>query len=97
MPQGQIPWGVKCGSPLRKKPGQFCGQWALRGATRCRIHGGSTPRSLAKAEKRLDRLAELCLGDAIAYVRSRLENPRVTDVKKLEIAMAILTRMEHAS
>ena len=35
---------VRCGSPLRKKPGRFCQRWPLVGRERCGLHGGLTPR-----------------------------------------------------
>lgn len=37
----------KCGSPLRKKPGQFCTEWPIRGRERCRIHNGRAARGTA--------------------------------------------------
>jgi hypothetical protein len=30
----------RCDAPLRKKPGQTCRRWPLRGHTRCRLHAG---------------------------------------------------------
>ncbi len=32
----------RCGARLRKKPGQYCGHWPLKGRTRCRLHGGAS-------------------------------------------------------
>lgn len=37
----------KCGNPLRKKPGEFCTEWPMRGREKCRIHGGKAPRGSA--------------------------------------------------
>ncbi|WP_454921385.1 HGGxSTG domain-containing protein [Actinomyces naeslundii] len=39
-----------CGAKTRS--GKPCQQHPIRGGTRCRMHGGSTPRALAKANRR---------------------------------------------
>lgn len=40
-----------CGAKTRS--GEPCRQRPIRGGTRCRMHGGSTPRALAKANRRV--------------------------------------------
>lgn len=40
-----------CGAKTRS--GKPCQQRPIRGGTRCRMHGGSTPRALAKANRRV--------------------------------------------
>lgn len=42
---------LKCGAKTRS--GTPCTNPPINGATRCRMHGGSSPRSLAAAERRL--------------------------------------------
>lgn len=36
----------KCGSPLRRKPGQFCTKNPVTGRERCEMHGGKSPRGV---------------------------------------------------
>ena len=43
-------WGQRCGA--KRRDGQRCGQWSLRGAYVCRMHGGSTKRVRAAAARR---------------------------------------------
>ena len=47
---------VTCGAKNRQ--GAPCGRWAMRGQTRCDMHGGKNPNNLAAADRRLAR-AEL--------------------------------------
>ena len=42
---------VICGAKTRS--GKPCRQHPIRGGTRCRMHGGATPRALAKANRRV--------------------------------------------
>lgn len=42
---------VSCGAKTRS--GKPCRQRPIRGGTRCRMHGGATPRALAKANRRV--------------------------------------------
>lgn len=37
----------------RRKDGQPCGCWAIRGGYVCRVHGGAAPQVRAKADQRL--------------------------------------------
>ncbi len=39
----------RCGAQLRRKPGIFCAKWPIQGRTRCRLHGGMTPRGIASS------------------------------------------------
>jgi len=45
----------RCGAKTRA--GHPCGEWAMKGQTRCRLHGGKTPNSLKAAKRRLDEAA----------------------------------------
>lgn len=41
-------------SARRKRTGEPCGAWAIKGGNVCRIHGGMAPQTQAKAKQRLD-------------------------------------------
>lgn len=43
--------GTKCGA--RTRSGGTCNAYVVTGATRCRMHGASSPRAKAKAEQRI--------------------------------------------
>ena len=42
---------VTCGAKNRQ--GAPCGRWAMRGQTRCDMHGGKNPNNLAAAQRRM--------------------------------------------
>ncbi len=83
-----IPWHVKCGA--KKRNGLPCENWALRGANRCRLHGGASPQAKRSAERRLRQLAELCLVEAVQALKAHMANPRVSATEKARIAFALL-------
>lgn len=77
----------RCGAHSRRT-GQPCRQWPVAGATRCRMHGGTTTRSLQAADRRIaerdraKRIAELLadhdLGDDVDPHAGLLEVVRRT-------------------
>jgi hypothetical protein len=54
----------------RKRTGEPCGAWAIKGGNVCRIHGGGAGQTIAKARERLalaaDQMAKNLLGIATA-------------------------------
>jgi hypothetical protein len=44
----------KCSA--RRRDGQPCGCWAIRGGTVCRVHGGAAPQVRRKARDRLEAI-----------------------------------------
>ena len=58
-------WAQRCGA--KRRDGQPCRQWSIRGAYVCRMHGGSTKRVRAAAARRFEeRLAERALMERMA-------------------------------
>src|SRR6266545_3512872 len=45
-------WKVPCSA--RRKNGQPCKKWAIRGGNVCEMHGGSTPQVKEAAERRIE-------------------------------------------
>ena len=52
------------------RQGRRCGKWPIQGGTVCRLHGGAAPQVIAKAQERLDRLADGPAIEALAELVS---------------------------
>lgn len=50
MPQPR-PDDKRC-TALSRNTGERCGQWAMKGQTKCRYHGGKSPNALRKVKER---------------------------------------------
>lgn len=56
----------------KRRNGEGCGAWAVRGATVCRMHGGSSPQARAAAARRVQE-------EKAARAAQRLAQPITTD------------------
>lgn len=84
----------RCGSP--KADGTPCTRWAMRGATRCYVHGGrlSHTNSQKYAEAALEsvRLKLVDLTEDAAEVLQKMLDPTVPDAVRLKAATEVLDR-----
>ena len=71
-----------------RRNGTQCTQPAIKGATVCRMHGGSAPQVRAKAAQRLLEAAD----PAAAYLASLVKNPKAPESDRRQAATAILDR-----
>lgn len=71
MPAGGISHYTKCGA--KRRDGGSCLGAAMRGSTRCRVHGGKSPQTLAAADRRLTEVA--VIQQARAYGTPRHVGP----------------------
>jgi hypothetical protein len=78
-PAGPIPG--RCGSPKRKKPGQFCGAWPLDGRTRCRLHGGASPVGPASATWKHGRHSIALRGDLLERYQRASQDPELASLR----------------
>ena len=56
----------------KRRNGEGCGAWAVKGATVCRMHGGSSPQARAAAARRVQE-------EKAAKAAQRLAQPITTD------------------
>lgn len=78
-PAGPIPG--RCGSPLRKKPGQFCGAWPLEGRSRCRLHGGASPIGPASPQWKHGRHSTALRGDLLERYERASQDPELASLR----------------
>jgi hypothetical protein len=71
-----------------KKNGDQCGNWALKGATVCRYHGGNAPQVRAAAQRRLDLASEI----AAVRIVGIMNDTRVPAHVRLAAAREVLDR-----
>lgn len=73
-----------------KSTGERCQKDAIKGGTVCHLHGGSAPQVKAKAQERLDRMADEVTAD-VAEILSDLKAmyDEADDDEKLAIQGAI--------
>lgn len=72
----------------RKRDGSQCQAWALPGASVCRLHGGGTAASMAKAKLRMMELVD----PAIATIARIMADPTAKPADRLRAAENILDR-----
>ena len=83
----RIPWNTICGA--RRTNGEPCKKYANYGATRCRLHGGSTVKSKVKSIERVELLCRAAVQPAIdTLIESMTVGPRR---RRIAIALAVLT------
>lgn len=92
---------VRC--TARKQNGEPCRAMAARGATVCRVHGGSAPQVKAAAKRRLDQAADVLVqrllgfalgGDvadaiALAAVRDALDRAGLSPRQAVEVGVEL--------
>jgi len=77
----------RCGAKLRKKPGQFCLAWPIRGTKRCRLHGGLTPSGFASPHFRHGKYSRHLSGAFAEAFATRLDDPELLSLRD-DIAIA---------
>lgn len=80
------PMGQRCRA--KRRNGEHCKRWAIKGATVCATHGGSAPQVRKAARQRLAEMVDPALS-ALADILSRTN---VLDADKIRAATAILDR-----
>jgi hypothetical protein len=71
----------RCGSPLRKKPGKYCEKWPLKDRTRCRLHGGLTPRGVAAPSFGNGRYSKCIPERLVATYEESRNNPQLLNLR----------------
>jgi hypothetical protein len=84
------PHRTRCGA-TNKQTGEPCGNWAIKGGTVCRYHGGAAPQVKAAAARRWEaRLAEMV--DPALERLEALSMGADSDAVKLRATDSILDR-----
>lgn len=68
-----------CGANLRKKPGKTCGQLALSGKGRCKLHGGARGSGRPIEHGRYSKVLRGVLGERY---RESLANPKLMSLRE---------------
>jgi hypothetical protein len=68
----------------KNRSGGLCRNWVMHGQTVCRMHGGSSPQALAKAEERLRSLVHPAIsGLAELIARADSDSVRLSAIRDL--------------
>jgi hypothetical protein len=78
-----------------KRTGLPCTQWAIRGGTVCRMHGGWAPQVRRKARERIAELRDLS-GEKYKLQLERDEVPPGTTMAAVRDYTKTLMEMDHA-
>lgn len=76
----------RCGAKIRGKPGQYCEQYPVTGRTRCRNHGGKTPRGIALPQTKHGRYSKDLPSRLAQDYGSTAEDPEILSIRA-EIAL----------
>ena len=81
---------VKC-TAHKSTNGEPCGNWAIKGGTVCRYHGGSAPQVKAAADRRWRERLDAMIDPALDRLEA-LSESAATEAVKLRATDSILTR-----
>lgn len=71
--------GIKC-TAKNKRNGQPCGNYAVAGKTKCRMHGGKTPAGVASPHFRTGKYSKHLPSRLIATYQESLEDPKLWEL-----------------
>lgn len=71
-----------CGAKLRNKPGRFCQKPPADGRTRCRLHGGETPRGIASPHFRTGYMSSQLPARLMARMEAAMNDENLQSLRK---------------